>query len=220
MKKVSEYILGGALLIGVALAIPLSGAATALKGDLNSDLAIEAKGQINQVSDYLNAIDTMSGDFMQTNPDGSLVEGKFYMRRPGRVRFEYDDPAMTLMSDGTWAMINDRVLESVDRYPLLETPLYLLLKRDVDLLKDAEISAVEHGNGLIAITAAETSGIALGTLTLIFAEPNLELRYWVVTDVNGDSTVVMLRNVERGMALDPALFLPEEGDIFGDDDFE
>ena len=129
MKKVFEYILSAAFLCSASLFIPLSGTATALKGDLNSDLAVEVRAQIDQVSDYLNAIDTMSGDFMQTNPDGSLVEGKFYMRRPGRVRFEYADPPMTLMSDGTWAMINDRVLESVDRYPLRETPLYLLLKR-------------------------------------------------------------------------------------------
>ena len=165
-------------------------------------------------------LDTLRGDFTQTNPDGTAVEGKFFMRRPGRVRFEYEDPPLTLMSDGTWAMINDRVLESVDRYPLRETPLYLLLKRNVNLLKDAEISSVEKGNGLMAITASETDGIALGSLTLIFAEPALELRYWVVTDVNGDSTVVMLKNIERGVDLDPALFLPEEGDIFGDDEFE
>lgn len=186
----------------------------------NSHLKGEAREEINKVSDYINTIDTLKGDFIQTNPDGSASNGKFYMRRPGRVRFEYEDPPMTLLADGTWAMINDRSLESVDRYPLVETPLNLLLKKNVDLLKDADITKVEHGNGLLAVTAEETTGVALGSLTLIFNEPSLELRYWVVTDVNGESTVVMLKNIERGMKLDPALFLPEEGSVFGDDPFE
>ncbi|TNE59719.1 MAG: outer membrane lipoprotein carrier protein LolA [Alphaproteobacteria bacterium] len=186
----------------------------------NEHITGELREEINKVSDYINAISTLKGDFTQTNPDGTASLGKFYMRRPGRVRFEYEDPPMTLLSDGTWAMINDRSLESVDRYPLAETPLNLLLKRNVDLLKDADITKVEHANGLLAVTAEETTGVALGSLTLIFNEPALELRYWVVTDVNGESTVVMLKNIERGMKLDPALFLPEEGSVFGDDPFE
>lgn len=206
-----------ALFLGFTLSLTPSGAQEPLQ---NSNLGDADRAQINAISDYINAINTMRGEFSQTNPDGTAVEGDFYMRRPGRVRFEYEDPPLTLMSDGTWAMINDRVLESVDRYPLRETPLYLLLKKNVDLLKDANISKIERGNGLIALTAEETSGVALGSLTLIFSEPALELRYWVITDVNGDSTVVMLRKIERGVEIDPALFLPEEGDIFGDDDFE
>jgi len=183
-------------------------------------LSAEDVTVIDSASAYLNEIDTMQGNFLQINPDGGTTDGVFYMRRPGRIRFEYADPPLTLMSDGTWAMVNDRELESVDRYPLRETPLYLLLKKNINLIKDANIVAVDHGNGMVAITASEQEGIAQGELTLIFSEPSLELMHWMITDVQGQSTVVMLKNVQKGMKIDPALFLPEEGDIFGDDDFE
>ena len=211
-KTIIAAILGVTLLATTALAqaeLPVDPPLTAIE-----------IANVDSASAYLNEIDTMQGDFLQINPDGSTTDGVFYMRRPGRIRFEYADPPLTLMSDGTWAMVNDRELESVDRYPLSETPLYLLLKKNIDLMNDANIVAVDHGNGMVAITASEQDGIAQGELTLIFAEPSLELLHWMITDVQGQSTVVMLKNVERDMKIDPALFLPDEGDIFGDDDFD
>ena len=73
-------------------------------------------------------------------------------------------------------MINDREIESVDRYPLRETPLHLLLKKNVNLTKDAKIVDVAKANGLVAVTALEEEGIAQGQLTIVFSEPVLELR--------------------------------------------
>jgi outer membrane lipoprotein-sorting protein len=190
----------------------------------NGHLSARDLATVNAISAYFNAMTTLKGAFDQQNQDGSLVKGDFYLKRPGRMRFEYADPQpLTLLSDGAWVMLNDRELESVDRYPLRETPLYLILKRTVDLAKDAYIVKVEREGDLIGVTTREEEGAAQGDLTLVFASisgsenPGLELRHWMVEDVQGNRTLVSLRGLQAGMELDHALFVPEEYD-FGSDD--
>ena len=178
-----------------------------------ADLAL-----VEAVSAYFNDLTTMSGDFDQQNQDGSISQGTFHLQRPGRMRFEYETPALTLLSDGLWVMLNDREIESVDRYPLRETPLHLILKKTVNLAKDAQIVRVEREGDLIGVTAREEEGIAQGDLTLVFAAPRLELRHWMVEDVQGNRTVVSLRNVQTGRELSPDLFKADEYE-FGVDTF-
>lgn len=174
-------------------------------------LTPEDRALVDEVSAYFNSLTTLAGDFDQQNQDGTLYSGEFYLARPGRMRFEYAPPQqLTLISDGLFVMLNDRELESVDRYPLSDTPLNLILKKKVDLAKDAKIVRVERQGTLIGITAREEDGMAQGDLTLVFAGPRLELRYWMVEDVQGNRTVVSLRNIRRGVEIDPGLFKPEE----------
>ncbi len=217
MKVSSRKISGLVVAITTLVMAPTASGPLAAK-TATVTLSAEQSLQVDNVSAYLNGLTTMRGDFLQINPDGSAVEGKFYMRRPGRVRFEYENPPLTLLSDGVWAMINDREIESVDRYPLRETPLHLLLKKNVNLVKDTNVIDVATANGLVAVTALEDEGIAQGQLTMVFSEPNLELRYWQVIDAQGERITVSLKNVETGMKLDPALFIPEEGDFFDEDE--
>ena len=192
---------------GVSAALETTAVAAGQNGHLKPDeLAL-----VNEVSAYFNALETLKGSFDQQNQDGTLSTGMFYLRRPGRMRFEYAEPdQLTILSDGIWVMLNDRELESVDRYPLRETPLNLILKKQVDLAKDAEIVRVEREGDLIGVTAREQGGVAQGDLTLVFAGPRLELRHWMVEDIQGNRTVVSLRNVVKGAHLGPELFIPEE----------
>ncbi len=188
-------------------------------GGRNGHLTARDRALVDEVSAWFNNVVTLKGAFDQQNQDGSLVGGRFYLRRPGRMRFEYAEPQkLTLLSDGLWVMLNDRELESVDRYPLRETSLWLILKAHVDLAADAHVVGVERQGDLIAVTVREEEGGAQGDLTLVFAGPRLDLRHWIVEDVQGNRTIVSLRNVEQGMDLSPRLFIPEEHDWGLDED--
>lgn len=209
------------LLVMATAAVLLGfGAASFAKdtSDLNAHLSSEDRTLVDDVSAWFNGVETLKGVFDQQNQDGSFVSGDFYLRRPGRMRFEYAEPQkMTLLSDGLWVMLNDRELESVDRYPLRETPLWLILKDHVDLAGDAEIVKVERQGELIGVTVREEDGVGQGDLTLVFAGPRLDLRHWIIEDVQGNRTLVSLRNMEQGMKLSPELFIPDEYE-FGEDD--
>lgn len=167
--------------------------------------------QLDDVSDYFNTIDTLSGEFIQQDSWGSAAHGQFFFRRPGRMRFQYENPPnLTIIADGTWYMVNDTELRTVDRFPLRSTPLHIFLRDEVDLAEDKRVVDVQEAPGELIVVAKDESGLVQGALEMVFATPALELRRWSVTDAQGITTTVALRNVVPGGKLDPALFVPEE----------
>lgn len=153
---------------------------------------------IDRLSEYLNSVSTMSGAFIQVAPDGSISEGKFSIRRPGRMRFEYNPPNETIVvADGFWAAVLDKKDDrSIDRFPLRETPLYFLLKDDVDLNAEGVIRDVSSEDGQHRVTAVDPSGDTQGELTMIFDADPIELKQWIVTDPQGLTTTIVLRTAE------------------------
>src|SRR5262249_1653194 len=58
-------------------------------------VAFDAKQRvmIERVNAYLTSVQSLIGDFVQVGPDGGRSAGKFYLQKPGRIRFEYDPPS-------------------------------------------------------------------------------------------------------------------------------
>lgn len=194
-------ILAGLAALAIAAAAPVASAA--LSGADMRDLA--------RISNYLNGLSTLEGNFVQVGPDGTLSEGRFYMRRPGRLRFEYRPPNPALVvADGTWVGVYDKRLNTLDRYPLSETPLGILLKKRIDLRKEGVVQSIERGDGLLRVKAIDPKNPERGSLTLIFADNPLELRQWVVVDAQGLVTTVALSEVRTNVKLDPELFFIED----------
>lgn len=163
---------------------------------------------VADASAYLNSIGSLQGRFVQIAPDGSLASGAFYLQRPGKVRFEYDDPHPSLIvADGATLAHQDRELDTIERAPLRSTPLHAFLKRDVDLDADTEITQVLARDGEVAITARDRSGDVDGDITLVFSAPEMQLREWVVTDSLRAETRLIFTELARVEDLDPALFV-------------
>ncbi len=154
----------------------------------------------------------LTGSFFQIEPTGAVSQGRFWIDRPGRMRFEYADPhPFTLVSDGATYSVWDRELEDVNtQVPLRETPLYMFLKRDVDLSSDAEVVELTESASEVALTLKDRDDRVEGTLTLVFARPSLELRRFATTDGAGAATEVVLADAVRGGQVDPALFVIRE----------
>jgi len=161
-----------------------------------------------RISAYLNGIDTMTGSFVQVDPDGVLSEGKFYISRPGRIRFEYRDPNPALViSDGFWVGVIDKRYNSVDRYPLSDTPLHLILQKNVNLAKEGAVTGLERREGQMRVTAIDPSHPERGSIVLVFSDNPLELRQWIVEDAQGGLTTVALSETKRGVRVPPELFV-------------
>ena len=192
---------GTALMAGLPAAL-LPGAAA---------LGAVAQADLMRISNYLNGIGTMEGDFVQVGPDGDLSEGQFYMRRPGRIRFEYDPPNPTLIvADGFWVGVYDTLDKTLDRFPLSETPLDLLLRDRVDLRREGAIESIERSAGQLRVRAVDPDAPSQGSITMIFNDNPLELVQWIVTDEQGLTTTVALSEVRRNVELSPKLFRLDE----------
>jgi outer membrane lipoprotein-sorting protein len=166
---------------------------------------------INQVSAYFNDITHLQGRFVQTDAANKQTKGKFYVHRPGRLRFEYAKPSLLrIISDGKYLSIEDHDLKTVDKYPLDSTPFRMLLSEEVNLIRDARIVGFSKNNGTIMVTIEDKSGESPGKLQLFFNAPEasgkIELKEWVITDPQGLDTRIQLANLVTGEEVPANLF--------------
>jgi len=162
-------------------------------------LTPENRAEVERVNAYLNSIRTLKGNFVQIDPDGQVDQGTFALSKPGRMRFEYKPPASTLIvSDGETVAIQNPKLKTIDKYPLSQTPLDLILGDKIDLLHNHSIVGVDRQKDAFVVKARSRGGKTQGNISLVFAEPGLELRQWTVVDNQGLSTTVALQNVQIG----------------------
>ena len=196
-----QVVATAVLLMGAAPALaqthpsssPAKGVKTAAaSGKVTPDAAID------RANAYLNSATNLIADFVQVGADGRRSEGKLYVRRPGRLRFEYAQPAtLEIVADGTSVAIRDRKLATNDMYFISQTPLKFLLKERIDLRRDVKILGVIEDK-------ATFGGTSL--IKLIFDPKTFELKQWHVTDPQGYETLVSLFNVDLAQAPDSSLF--------------
>jgi len=166
------------------------------------------RADLDRVSAYLNSIRTLQGDFVQIDPDGQIDQGRFYLEKPGRIRFEYAPPdPILIVSDGRTVAVANRKLKTTDRYPLSATPLDLILADNIDLSHNPAILAVEHQPGVLIIQARTSTNRSKPNLALAFSDPMLELHQWTIIDDQGLPTTVALRGLETGVVVDSQMFL-------------
>jgi outer membrane lipoprotein-sorting protein len=172
------------------------------------------KAVVDRVLASIEGITTLQSDFTQIAPSGAESTGKFYLRRPGLLRFEYDEPSPVLIvATGGTVFVEDKALETTDSYPVGKTPLKYLLKKRVEL-GEAKIVSVDRGEDSVAVTFASNVEDE-GELSLILAAPALELQQWIVRDPQNGVTFVTLSNVKRGGEIPNRLFAaPETGSAF------
>ena len=163
---------------------------------------------LGEVSNYLNQLVTAQGGFTQINGDGTLSTGQVFIKRPGRIRFEYNAPDNSLMiaGGGQVAIFDPRSNTPPDRYPLNQTPLNIILERNVDLAQRSMVTGHTSDGTTTTITAQDPAHPEYGNIQLVFTANPVELRQWIVTDDTGGQTTVILNDVVPGAAIGDVKF--------------
>lgn len=166
---------------------------------------------VDKINGYFNAITTLEGQFEQTDASEKRSTGRFYVKRPGNIRFDYAPPSpLRIVADGHSLAIEDKNLKTVEKYPIKSTPFRLLLADEVDLGRDARIIGVERDNDVLAIKLEDRKGTA-GHIKLSFdAGTKLQLRAWTITDAQGLTTRVTVKNLVAGRKKSPSFFKSKE----------
>lgn len=203
MRRLFRTIIGTAVMVAVTQAAPKTSV---------SIQPVEAS-LVKKVEDYLNGIKTYRARILQTNANGSMQKGWFYMQRGGKsqfgkMRIEYDAPVKDLMVvDGRDFIFYDAQAKETNTYDIDSTPAAFLLRRKIDLRHDLKVvEKATDGNeiGLKIIRTGDESGAAL---ILKFATvPIFKLNGWAVMDPQGLLTRVHLEEVNIGITLDEKLF--------------
>ena len=183
------------------LLIPVAIMATALP-------AMAEELSLPEISTYLNGLKAATGAFTQVNDDGTISTGRIFIKRPGRVRFEYDPPEKTLVvADGdTVGIIDGKSNEGPQAFPLHRTPLSIILARDVNLSREKMVTGYSSDGTSTTVTAQDPENPEYGNIELVFTGAPVELRQWVINDGGGSRTTVILGELQRGGTFDPDLF--------------
>lgn len=164
--------------------------------------AAAEKLSLGEISSYLNGLRTAQGQFTQVNEDGSISTGRILLKRPGRVRFEYDPPEEALVvADGDTVGIVDPRSNEKQGYPLHRTPLKIILARNVDLTRERMVVGHASDGVTTTVRAQDPEHPEYGSIDLVFTAKPVELRQWIINDANGGSTTVILGDLRRDVRL-------------------
>jgi len=182
----------------LALALSL-GAALPLRADILP---------LTEVSAYLNDLKTVEAAFTQINDDGSISTGRLYLKRPGRIRFEYDPPekSMVLASGNTVAIFDGRSNQPPESYPLKRTPLSVILEENVNLGRADMVTDHVYDGTITRVRAQDPEHPEYGSIDMMFTGAPVELRQWIINDGNGGRTTVILGEMETGQDIGNSLF--------------
>ena len=168
--------------------------------------ASAASDTAQKIADHFSSVATMSGEFVQFGPRGEQTGGKFYIQRPGKIRFNYEPPSgYKVISDGKSVVIDNSKLNTMDLYPLSKTPLKLLLDDRIDL-SGRKVKSIKEEQDLTTIQLADRQFFGNSTITMMFDPKSYDLRQWTITDPQGKDTTVMIFNVKQGVKIDQDLF--------------
>lgn len=164
----------------------------------------EEARQLAQAVEALRAIGTLKADFVQTDRSGQTVPGVLTLKRPGKIRFQYEKSAnMLIVGDGKALTFIDYSVRQVQRWPISNSPLGALLDPKRDVAKFGKV--VQTGNpNVTSIEVRDRSHPEYGVITLIFqrkasAPGGLELTYWVSLDSQNKRTTIALSNQRYGV---------------------
>jgi len=163
---------------------------------------------VNRLNTYLTNLRSAVATFTQENPDGTTVTGTFYMKKPGKMRFEYDAPSDSLVvADGrTLAIFDAKSNVSPQRYPQRRTPLSMLSADDIDVTSSVFVRRIEETGGRAYVTMFDPAKPRNGQMVMIFNINPMQLVEWVLTDKSGLETRVILDDLQTGVELRNRLF--------------
>jgi outer membrane lipoprotein-sorting protein len=197
-------------LLGLLAAAPaLTGQAVHAAPAQTADGGFNAaeKQDIQAVQAYLRNIRSLKADFTQIAPNRQVSTGTLSLEKPGKLRFDYDDPSpLLVVSDGTVITLVDYDLRQVTRWPINDTPLKPLVRSNFMFGDDVVVVAMKRNDAWINVAIANPKKRDEGSMLLKFSRNPLKLTEWEVVDERGATTIVSLENLKTNLGLDDALW--------------
>jgi outer membrane lipoprotein-sorting protein len=177
-----------------------------------------AQTGVPEIEAYFNSIRTLQARFVQNNPNGSVLQGTLYVRRPGRMRFQYDPPSqLKIVADGVQVTLWDPATRDFGQWPIGWTAASFLVKEPLKLSGDLTVQALNRdADGLLNMTIVQTRKPQEGKVIVRLAENPLTLRGWSIVDNRGNTVSIALTDTKTGMPLADSLFKydgPDAGQI-------
>lgn len=171
----------------------------------------QSASTLSAVQSHLKSTSSMTADFVQTDRNGQRLSGKLTLKRPGKIRFQYQKGVpLLIVGDGSSLTMIDYEVRQVQRWPVKNSPLGALLDPDRDLTKFAKVVPT-GSNNVLSVEVKDPKRPEYGTITMVFvrdgsAPGGLQLRGWVALDSQNNRTRIDLSNQQFNVAVADSAF--------------
>ena len=164
-----------------------------------------------KIENFFVSLNTLEADFIQVSPSGNISNGKIFIDLPGKLRLDYNKPSNLLITcKGFWLVIQDRKLKSTNNIPIQQTPFSILLDKNINFNNKKIILDLKKSLGIITLKVKLAENPQAGELILEFSDNPFILKKWIIKDIIGDETTVLIQNTKFGHKLPFELFFPED----------
>ena len=171
----------------------------------------QSANALSSVQSHLKATSSMTADFVQTDRNGQRLSGKLTLKRPGKIRFQYQkDVPLLIVGDGSRLTMIDYQVKQVQSWPVKNSPLGALLDPERDLSKYAKVIPT-GSDEVLSVEVKDPKRPEYGTITMVFirdgsAPAGLRLRGWVALDSQNNRTRIDLSNQRFNVAVADSAF--------------
>ena len=166
-----------------------------------------AQASVPDVEKYFNSLRTLQARFVQSNPNGTVVQGNLYLRRPGRMRFEYDPPSqLKIVADGLQVTMWDPSTRDFGQWPIGWTAASFLVKEPLVLSGELTVESLQRANNELLLTLVQTRKPQEGKVVVRLSENPMQLRGWTIIDNRGNRVGLSLAELKTGHTLADSLF--------------
>ena len=175
---------------------------------------LKASNLINEsqlrVEKFFKSLKSMQANFIQVGPSGDVSNGKIYLDLPGKLRIDYEKPNDLLITcNGFWLTIQNRNSKTTNNISLDSSPFSILIKKKLDFENEFLTIDLINKSGIISLKITNRDSNA-GGLTLEFSENPFNLKKWIIEDIYGESTTVLIQEAIYNEKLSHLLFFPED----------
>ena len=163
---------------------------------------------VTQAERWLSSLGQAQADFQQIDYQGNVLRGKFYINRPGRLRFEYDAPIEDhIIADGTFIYFHDGQTGQASSALIGQTLADFILRQNVNMRDTMKVESVRERDGEVQIAISQRDQPGTGELVLNFTKSPFALKSWRIIDAQGLTTDIILSSFKRVDNLDPRIFV-------------
>ena len=166
--------------------------------------------QIKKIETYLNSIQSFEADILQIDPYGNETAGTIKLKKPGKLRIEYNDPKadhLILASNGVLVVIDYKSNTEPLRYPISETPLKYLSNQNLDLQDQSIDFKISASDNKVVIELEEMKrSLSSGRIILYFSKDPISITGWEIPINTNLSTKIILENLTLNSQLSDDLF--------------
>ena len=169
----------------------------------------EENKYIDIIEEDWNNTQTISGRFHQTLNDDNIVSGNFYIQKPYKSNFTYDNELENIITSKFFINIVDNKKILIDRYPIINQPIYKILSEEISFKEVFEILSIKIIDNEIAINlvSKNNSSDSKAKIKLTFNGDDYSLKNWEIVDDLGQSTYLEFTKIRKNISIDQELFI-------------